>query len=132
MKNMLDTMEVLGVDPQDDLEPEATNSSAKINIPNSSASGGSSSGPRKAITAGPLESTELASSEKSGKKSKGLTAEQKRKLATMQEEQEKVRKQRVVELSKRLLEKVSVWTETDRSQNVTEAFKIKMQVSPSL
>jgi len=36
--------------------------------------------------------------------------------------------ERVEMLSEKLLQKVSVWVETDRSQTVTEAFNKKMQV----
>jgi len=124
-------MEVLGVDPQEELEAMQSDRPDDMNATNPSTYPTSSSLNRKAITAGPNDTTQVAPSEKSSKRSKGLTAEQKQRLALMQQEQEKIRKERVDVLSKKLLEKVSVWTETDRSQAVTEAFKTKMQVSSS-
>ena len=66
--------------------------------------------------------------DKGQKKKKGLTPEQKEKLQQIQQEQENVRKERVANLSEKLLQKISVWIETDRSEIVTEAFKTKMQV----
>lgn len=134
MKNMLETMEVLGLDPQAEVGAEHERSDPPTNATSSSYAGVSSStSPRKgyqAITAGPQEAAELTPSDKPTKKGKGLTPEQKQKLALMQQEQENVRKERVTALSQKLLEKISVWTETDRSSNVTEAFKTKMQVFP--
>lgn len=92
-----------------------------------------------AITAGPEASPTGASditppesreSRVNGsKKRKGLTPEQKQKLDEIQKEQEAIHKERVTVLSKKLLDKISVWTETDRSASVTDAFKKKIQVS---
>jgi hypothetical protein len=138
LKNMMETMEVLGVDPQDEMEEE------KANIPAQATTGQSSSqaapdydatpstSPHKsaypAITAGPHSSHAIATPDKGSKKRKGLTPEQKEKLQMIQREQENIRKERVAILSKKLLDKISVWVETDHSATVTEAFKKKMQV----
>jgi hypothetical protein len=159
LKNMMETMEVLGVDPQDEVEAEApsakdpatesgqptpsgpsagsgTSSPVRAGTPGTSTppSYGARRGAYPAITAAPHvhgSSSSLASAEKQdklGKKKKGLTPEQKAKLEQIQAEQETIRKERVDVLSKKLLEKISVWIETDRSATVTEAFKKKMEV----
>ena len=136
---MIETMEVIGVDPQDEVEAEnGGRSNAPDSSTNPSSSSASTSAPdppgRKtaypAITAGPnaTSTTVAPTADKGQKKKKGLTPEQKEKLQQMQQEQENVRKERVANLSKKLLQKISVWIETDRSAIVTEAFKTKMQV----
>jgi hypothetical protein len=126
---MMDTMEILGVDPEDEVEAESKSQPEVSTI-------SSSAVPRKtqfqAITAGPDTSSAVSTSEKSHKKRKGLTAEQKERLELMQKEQEIKRKERVSVLSKKLLDKISVWAETDRSKAVTEAFKTKIQVAITL
>jgi hypothetical protein len=125
LKNMMDTMEVLGVDPQEEVEAEAK-TPPEISTPSSSA--GARRAPFQAITAAPDPRSTVAASEKPGKKRKGLTPEQKQKLEIMQIEQEVIRRERVAILSQRLLDKISVWIETDRSDTITEAFKTKIQV----
>ena len=138
LKNMMETMEVLGVDPQADIEGEKVNTDAPTTTEQNNSQGSpdydttSTTSPRKtayaAITAGPHSSPAVASPDKGSKKRKELTPEQKEKLQQIQQEQENVRKERVAILSKKLLDKISVWVETDHSANVTEAFKKKMQV----
>jgi hypothetical protein len=157
---MMETMEVLGVDPQDEVEsetkpsenptPTASNSGSRVNLasrnpmypaimpaPQPSAAANDAAphaGPERP-SSGHAQSPTIAhtpgtpsSPEKFPKKKKGLTPEQKAKLEAIQQEQETVRKERVATLSEKLLQKISVWIETDRGQNVTEAFKKKMQV----
>jgi hypothetical protein len=142
---MMETMEVLGVDPQDEVEAERGNNSdmpqptpqqpPTYPSPSQTPSPAPSASARKtaypAITAAPhpQSPSSVAPSDKSQKPRKGLTPEQKQKLQEMQEEQENIRKERVAILSKKLLDKISVWAETDRSATVTEAFKKKMQVT---
>ena len=140
LKNMMETMEVLGVDPQDDVEAENgshSNAAETSTSPPSDSTSTSAPVPpgRKtaypAITAGPhphTSTTVTPTAEKGQKKKKGLTPEQREKLQLIQQEQEKIRKERVANLSEKLLQKISVWIETDRSPLVTEAFKSKMQV----
>lgn len=136
---MMETMEVLGVDPQDEVEAENGRSNAPESSTDPSSGSASTSAPvppgRKtaypAITAGPHPQTSTSvapSADKGQKKKKALTPEQKEKLQQIQQEQENVRKERVANLSEKLLQKISVWIETDRSPIVTEAFKTKMQV----
>jgi len=138
LKNMMATMEVLGVDPEDEVEAEqSSNSNAAAqstadSSPDYKDDSGTVPPPRKgayaAITAGPQAPTPGSLAEKGQKKKKGLTPEQKQKLQQIQHEQETIRQERVAILSQKLLEKISVWIETDRSQIVTEAFKKKMEV----
>ena len=148
-------MEVLGVDPQDEVEnenkpsespsPTASQSGSKVNVasrnpvypaimpapqPSAAADTTPHAGSEMPPSTHPQTQTPGTSAaiEKPQKKNKGLTPEQKQKLEAMQQEQEKVRKERVAMLSEKLLQKISVWIETDRGQTVTEAFKKKMQV----
>jgi len=147
---MMETMEVIGVDPQDEVEAENGTQSiipetgkpsisepataSTSNVPNRTSTPNTSS--RKtaypAITAGPhphAPSPTVAAGDKGQKKRKGLTPEQKEKLQQIQQEQEIARQERVANLSQNLLQKISVWIETDRNAVVTEAFKKKMEVS---
>lgn len=59
---------------------------------------------------------------------RGLTKEQREQLAALRAEQEKARKERVDRLTEKLLDRISVWTETDKSRDVTEAFRSKMRL----
>lgn len=131
-------MEVLGVDPQDEVEAEEMSHSASTdgqanahsNVEKPTTTYSTSKISYPAITAGPHPPSTVAPGDNKGqKKRKTLTPEQKQKLEQMQQEQEAVRKERVANVSQKLLEKISVWTETDRSSNVTEAFQKKMEVA---
>lgn len=59
---------------------------------------------------------------------RGLTKEQREQLAALRAEQEKARKERVDKLTEKLLDRISVWTETDKGGDVTEAFRSKMRL----
>lgn len=59
-------------------------------------------------------------------KKKGLTKEQKERLHQFEEEQAREREERVNTLSRKLIDRLSVWTETDKSPRMTEAFKTQM------
>lgn len=63
-------------------------------------------------------------------KKKGLTKEQREELAAYEAERTKVRNERVDTLVKKLLDRISIWTETDMGTDVTKAFeeKIKLEV----
>lgn len=157
----MDTMEVLGVDPQDEVEsetkpsenptPTASNTGSKVNLtsrnpiypaimpaPQASTAASHASphaGPEMPSSAQGHSPTTAQTPGTSGsiekppqQKKKGLTPEQREKLEAIQREQEAVRMVRVATLSEKLLRKISVWIETDRGQNVTEAFKKKMKV----
>ena len=67
---------------------------------------------------------ELRNKEKS--KKGGLTKEQREELAAYELERKKIRDERVNNLSKKLIERISLWTETDKATDVTKAFKDKI------
>ncbi|KAJ2975666.1 hypothetical protein NUW58_g8291 [Xylaria curta] len=58
-------------------------------------------------------------------KKKGLTKEQREKLAAYEAERARVRQERVDTLARKLVDRVSVWTETDKGPDVTKAFQTK-------
>ena len=139
----METMEVLGVDPTDEIDASDTPPQPGPSTPqgySTPSDSGRNTPTRKPaypqITSGSPSSavqqpasqpsTSITTADK--KKKKGLTPEQKQKLQAMQAEQEAVRKERVEQLSKKLLDKISVWTESDRSEALTEAFKQKIEV----
>ncbi|KAG5915308.1 hypothetical protein E4U53_004499 [Claviceps sorghi] len=62
------------------------------------------------------------------KKKSGLTKEQREQLAAYEAERSRIRKERVETLSQKLLDRVSVWTETDKGSDVTKAFQEKMRL----
>lgn len=61
-------------------------------------------------------------------KKKGLNKEQREKLAAYERERAKVRQERVETLSRKLLDRISVWTETDKGLDVTHAFQEKTRL----
>ena len=67
---------------------------------------------------------ELRNKEKA--KKGGLTKEQREELAAYELERKKIRDERVANLSKKLVERISLWTETDKRDDVTKAFKDKV------
>lgn len=67
---------------------------------------------------------ELRNKEKN--KKGGLTKEQREELAAYELERKKIRDERVSNLSKKLIERISLWTETDKATDVTKAFKDKI------
>ncbi|KAG9196961.1 hypothetical protein G6514_002744, partial [Epicoccum nigrum] len=67
---------------------------------------------------------ELRNKEKA--KKGGLTKEQREELAAYELERKKIRDERVANLSKKLVERISLWTETDKREDVTKAFKDKI------
>lgn len=62
------------------------------------------------------------------KKRGGLTKEQREELAAFEMERRKIREERVTALSKKLVDRISVWTETDKGRDVTDAFREKMRL----
>ncbi|KAF2501540.1 DnaJ domain protein [Lophium mytilinum] len=61
-------------------------------------------------------------------KRKGLSKEQREELAAYELERKKIREERVSNLQKKLIDRISVWTETDKGADVTKAFKDKTQL----
>ncbi|KAF5682166.1 j domain-containing protein [Fusarium circinatum] len=74
---------------------------------------------------GELTEEELKHKEK---KKGGLTKEQREQLAAYEKERAKIRQERVDTLSRKLLDRLSVWTETDKGSDVTKAFQEKMRL----
>ncbi|KAK3291852.1 X-domain of DnaJ-containing-domain-containing protein [Chaetomium fimeti] len=63
------------------------------------------------------------------KKSKsGMSKEQREKLAAYEKERARIRQERVDMLAQKLLDRLSVWTETDRGKDVTAAFQEKTRL----
>ena len=61
-------------------------------------------------------------------KKKGLTKEQREELAAYEAERKKIRDERVDTLAKKLLDRISIWTETDKGNDVTKAFQEKTRL----
>ncbi|KAL8999818.1 MAG: hypothetical protein Q9188_005808, partial [Gyalolechia gomerana] len=61
-------------------------------------------------------------------KKKGLTKEQREELAAHEAERRRIREERVDTLAKKLLDRISIWTETDKGQDVTKAFQEKTRL----
>ncbi|KAJ5109589.1 hypothetical protein N7532_002234 [Penicillium argentinense] len=61
-------------------------------------------------------------------KKKGLSKEQQERLAAFEEERRKAREERVNTLANKLVDRLSVWTETDKNRDVTHAFEEKIRL----
>lgn len=61
-------------------------------------------------------------------KRKGLSKEQREELAAYEAERKRVRDERVETLAKKLLDRISIWTETDKGNDVTKAFQEKTRL----
>ncbi|KAE8414469.1 X-domain of DnaJ-containing-domain-containing protein [Aspergillus pseudocaelatus] len=65
---------------------------------------------------------------KKSKKKGGLSREQEERLAAYELERKKAREERVNTLATKLVDKISVWTETDKGADVTRAFEEKIRL----
>ena len=61
-------------------------------------------------------------------KKKGLSKEQREELAAYEAERKRIRDERVETLAKKLLDRISIWTETDKGNDVTKAFTEKTRL----
>lgn len=61
-------------------------------------------------------------------KKKGLSKEQREELAAYEAERKRIRDERVDTLAKKLLDRISIWTETDKGNDVTKAFQEKTRL----
>lgn len=61
-------------------------------------------------------------------KKKGLSKEQQERLTAFEEERKKAREERVNTLANKLVDRLSVWTETDKGSDVTRAFEEKIRL----
>lgn len=78
------------------------------------------------LTAGG-ENGELAD-ERKDKKRAGLSKEQREQLAAYERERARIRQERVDTLVRKLIDRISVWTETDKNADVTRAFQEKTRL----
>lgn len=111
-----------------------------VSTPQQSASGTSTPRPRYPTQAALMDKSEeearmdaagLSAEEKELKKKQkkgGLTAEQREKLAAYERERQEKRKERIDTLSKKLVDRISIWTETDKGPEVTKAFQEKTRI----
>ena len=87
---------------------------------------------RPALTDKAHEDSELDLSEEAlrnkEKKKGGLTKEQRDQLAAFERERARVRQERVDTLATKLIDRISVWTETDKGPDVTKAFQEKTRL----
>lgn len=74
---------------------------------------------------GDLSEEALKSKEK---KKAGLSREQREQLAAYEKERARIRQERVDELVRKLIDRISVWTETDKNADVTHAFQEKIRL----
>jgi X-domain of DnaJ-containing len=65
---------------------------------------------------------------KKEKKKGGLSKEQQERLAQYEEERRQARQERVDTLVRKLIDRISVWTETDKGPEVTHAFEEKIRL----
>jgi hypothetical protein len=65
---------------------------------------------------------------KKEKKKGGLTKEQQEKLEAYERERRRAREERVETLAKKLVDRISIWTETDKRPDVTKAFEEKTRL----
>ncbi|KAF3069846.1 DnaJ-like protein 1 [Daldinia childiae] len=61
-------------------------------------------------------------------KKKGLSKEQRDQLAAFERERAKIRQERVDTLASKLIDRISVWTETDKGPDVTKAFQDQIRL----
>lgn len=61
-------------------------------------------------------------------KKKALSREQREELAAYEAERKRIRDERVETLAKKLLDRISIWTETDKGSDVTKAFQEKTRL----
>ncbi|KHN95977.1 DNAJ domain containing protein [Metarhizium album ARSEF 1941] len=87
---------------------------------------------RPALTDRPHDEASIQAAEEElrqkEKKKGGLTKEQREQLAAYERERAAIRQKRVDTLVEKLLDRVSVWTETDKGDDVTRAFQEKMRL----
>jgi len=72
------------------------------------------------------EEMDLKRKDKKGKA--GLSKEQRDQLAAYEKERARIRQERVDTLARKLLDRISVWTETDKGPDVTHAFQEKTRL----
>lgn len=74
------------------------------------------------------EETSVDGKKKDKKGKSGLSKEQREQLAAYERERARIRQERVDTLARKLLDRVCVWTETDKGADVTKAFQEKTRL----
>ncbi len=74
------------------------------------------------------DDTSIDPKKKDKKGKAGLSKEQREQLAAYEKERARIRQERVDMLSRKLLDRISVWTETDKGADVTVAFQEKIRL----
>jgi hypothetical protein len=72
--------------------------------------------------------TEERELRKKEKKKGGLSKAQREELAAYEKERARIRRERVDTLAKKLVDRISIWTETDKGADVTRAFQEKTRL----
>ena len=79
--------------------------------------------------AGAIGATDEEKELRAKEKKKGnLSKEQREELAAFEKERRRVREERIETLSKKLIDRISIWTETDKGPQVTHAFEEKVRL----
>lgn len=143
MKDLTTTMDITMEAAEEDELAESTEE--KLNIHDDAAAGTSEQAAGQPYTPAPrrrlgqqaimdrseeearMEAAGLTSEEKELRKKEqkkgGLTKEQQDRLAAYELERKHAREERVNTLANKLIDRISIWTETDKSPNVTRAFE---------
>ncbi|RYP06537.1 hypothetical protein DL765_009458 [Monosporascus sp. GIB2] len=74
------------------------------------------------------EQTEEERELRKKEKKKGLTKEQREQLAAYEKERALVRQQRVDALARKLIDRISIWTESDKTPELTRAFQERIRL----
>lgn len=120
-------------------DPSASDLKPPTSDASSSVSGTSTSRPRVGQQAIMDKSEEDARMDAAGltpeekelrrkEKKRGLSKEQREELAAYEAERKRIRDERVETLAKKLLDRISIWTETDKGNDVTKAFTEKTRL----
>ncbi|CCU81847.1 unnamed protein product [Blumeria hordei] len=78
--------------------------------------------------AGPIVTEEEKDLRKKDKKKGGLSKAQREELAAYEKERARVRQERVDTLARKLIDRLSIWTETNKDPDVTIAFQEKTKL----
>lgn len=119
--------------------PDTSTSTSGTSTPGTSTPGTSTPKPRMGQQAIMDKSEEEARMDAAGltaeekelrrkEKKKGLSKEQREELAAYEAERKRIRDERVETLVKKLLDRISIWTETDKGADVTKAFEEKTRL----
>ena len=133
-----------GVHISDEKDPSSFAEKPAAAAPSASASGSGTSTPRR--TGVPMRQAIMDKTEedaqmdaaglteeekelrKKDKKKGGLSKAQREELLAYEKERARIRQERVDTLAKKLVDRISIWTETDKGADVTRAFQEKTRL----